>query len=195
MSDFISLICPSCGGNVEIREYNQKYLCSYCGNEVVIKAGSELEKSVNQVAISDLTSSIKDLNEKKQDLYKNILRIDKDISRINNGEVYKIISLFSFFVFLIFIGLATISNIIHMNNILILILGELFGSKFILLLILLIAIYFFVFGLIQYTELSRMDLSELKLKKNEMHTKISELNKDISSKQDQLIIIRELFRK
>ena len=150
MSDFILLTCPSCGGNVEIREYNKKYICSYCANEVVIKAGSELEKSINQIAIGDLSSSIIELNEKKQDLYKKLLKLDKDITRFNNGESYKIMSLYAFTVILLFIGFAIISKLIQMDRIVFQILGKFPGSIFIIILILIVAIFFLIFGLTHF---------------------------------------------
>ena len=194
MSDFISLTCPSCGGNVEIREYNKKYLCSFCGNDVVIRAGSELEKSINQIAIGELSFSINELNQQKQDLYKKLLRIDKDITRINNGESYKKMSLFAFTIILLFVGSAIILRLIYMDYIVLKILGELPGSKFLILLILIIAICFFVFGITQYLRISNLDLAELKMKKNEIQDEINYLIKNTTSKQDQLANIREFLK-
>src|SRR5665648_1133267 len=101
MENFISLICPSCGGRINFHDYKKKYFCEFCGNEVIVKTGSDLDKSINQFAIASLTEQISDLNSDKQKLYKQILFFNKKINSVQNGEALKNTSLFSFIVFLL----------------------------------------------------------------------------------------------
>lgn len=39
MADFITLSCPSCGGKLQITNDVERFACSHCGNEHVVKRG------------------------------------------------------------------------------------------------------------------------------------------------------------
>jgi len=39
MPDFITLTCPSCGGKLNITNDMQRFACSYCGTEHIVKRG------------------------------------------------------------------------------------------------------------------------------------------------------------
>jgi predicted RNA-binding Zn-ribbon protein involved in translation (DUF1610 family) len=41
MNDFITLTCPTCGGELEVSPDAPSYVCKHCGNEHVLKQGSE----------------------------------------------------------------------------------------------------------------------------------------------------------
>lgn len=36
MADFITMSCPSCGGNLQIGDETFRYICDYCGNEHIV---------------------------------------------------------------------------------------------------------------------------------------------------------------
>jgi hypothetical protein len=40
-SDFITLVCPSCGAKISITANAEKYVCDYCGNEHILRKKQE----------------------------------------------------------------------------------------------------------------------------------------------------------
>jgi hypothetical protein len=37
MADFINLTCPSCGGKLQLTSDIDRFACSYCGNELIVR--------------------------------------------------------------------------------------------------------------------------------------------------------------
>ena len=63
----LSLICPSCGGVMELFEDDNKVVCPYCGHELLIeKEDSAREEYEKRIAKARAEEDIKDLQEKRQ---------------------------------------------------------------------------------------------------------------------------------
>ena len=62
-----SLICPSCGGNMELSEDGEKAVCPYCGHTMLIdKDGGAEEEYKRRMAEALAEEDIKDLQQKRQ---------------------------------------------------------------------------------------------------------------------------------
>lgn len=55
MTDFISLSCPSCGAKLEITEDIERFSCSHCGKEHIVRRGGGI------VSISPIVTGLKDV--------------------------------------------------------------------------------------------------------------------------------------
>ena len=87
MSDFITLSCPSCGAKLEITQDVNRFACSNCGREHIVKRSggivslspivdainevrSGVDKTAAELAIERLYKEIPVLNEKRRLLAK-----------------------------------------------------------------------------------------------------------------------------
>ena len=62
-----SLVCPSCGGRMELSEDNEKAICPYCGHEILIKKDETAKKEYERfMARARAEEDIKDLQRKRQ---------------------------------------------------------------------------------------------------------------------------------
>ena len=52
MGDFVTLICPNCGGKLQITPDIDRFACTHCGNEHVVK------RSEGMIAIQPLANSL-----------------------------------------------------------------------------------------------------------------------------------------
>jgi hypothetical protein len=55
MTGFVTLSCPSCGGKLEITEDVERFACSHCGQEHIVKRGGGI------VSISPLVQGLKNI--------------------------------------------------------------------------------------------------------------------------------------
>lgn len=63
----LSLICPSCGGKMELSKDKEKASCPYCGNEMLIeKENDAQEEYKRRMAIALAEEDIMDLHDKRQ---------------------------------------------------------------------------------------------------------------------------------
>ena len=63
----LSLICPSCGGRMEMSEDGEKAVCPYCGHVMLIeKEDSAQEEYERRIAQARAEEDIKDLQKKRQ---------------------------------------------------------------------------------------------------------------------------------
>ena len=63
----LSLVCPSCGGKMELRADGEKAVCPYCGHEMLIDTDdSAQEEYERRIAIARAEEDIKDLQKKRQ---------------------------------------------------------------------------------------------------------------------------------
>ena len=53
MADFINLTCPSCGGRLQITNDLDRFACSFCGNELIVR------RSGGTVSISPVIEGLK----------------------------------------------------------------------------------------------------------------------------------------
>lgn len=84
MSDFISLACPSCGGNLRITSDADRFACKYCGREHLVRRQggiltvtpvlekldrivSGVDRSASELAINRLRSEIGQLKDQVED--------------------------------------------------------------------------------------------------------------------------------
>jgi ribosomal protein S27AE len=96
MIDFVTLACPSCGGQLQITSDIERFACGYCGNEYTVKrAGGivtlspvvkELKKvqvgvykTASELAIKRLKEEIEDLERTIVEKKRELLRKDKSI--------------------------------------------------------------------------------------------------------------------
>jgi primosomal protein N' len=80
MSDFITLSCPPCGGKLEITQDIERFACSHCGGEHVVRRGGGIvslapivaglkqvqvgvDKTASELAIQRLTGEILELQQ------------------------------------------------------------------------------------------------------------------------------------
>ena len=62
-----SLVCPSCGGRMELSADNEKAICPYCGHEILIKKDETAKKEYERfMARARAEEDIKDLQRKRQ---------------------------------------------------------------------------------------------------------------------------------
>jgi len=64
MDNFITLTCPTCGGKLQITDDIERFACSHCGNEHIVKRGggivslAPVTESLNQIKVGvDKTAS------------------------------------------------------------------------------------------------------------------------------------------
>ena len=63
----LSLVCPSCGGKMELSADGQKAVCSYCGHKMLIKEEDRAQEEYDRlIAKARAEEEIKDLQEKRQ---------------------------------------------------------------------------------------------------------------------------------
>jgi len=55
MPDFISLSCPSCGANLQITEDIDRFSCTHCGKEHIVKRGGGI------VSVSPVVNGLKEV--------------------------------------------------------------------------------------------------------------------------------------
>jgi len=85
MSDFVTLTCPNCGGNLQITNDIDRFSCGHCGKEHMVKRGGGIvslapviqgikevqvgvDKTASELAIVRLEKEIKELQEKISDI-------------------------------------------------------------------------------------------------------------------------------
>ena len=98
MPDFISLTCPSCGSKLQITEGIERFTCSSCGNEHIIKRGggivsiapvveglkevkSGVDKTASELAIARLKDEIRELKAEREEL-------KPDLKNIRLGMIF-----------------------------------------------------------------------------------------------------------
>ena len=63
----LSLVCPSCGGKMELSADGEKAVCPYCGHEMLIDTDdSAQEEYERRIAMARAEEDIKDLQKKRQ---------------------------------------------------------------------------------------------------------------------------------
>lgn len=85
MADFVTLSCPNCGGKLEITQDIEKFACSYCGQEQIVKRGRGIislkpvvdelkevkvgvDKTASELAINRIVKEINEINEEIEKL-------------------------------------------------------------------------------------------------------------------------------
>lgn len=110
MSEFISLICPSCGGHVRADQMLEKFFCNHCGTELLLRQDDdgvlstyrvqELQASTKfkelqttKVAIDAVKEQINQIEEQSSELHSTFLRMYLDNLRKNLGQkLYKAVN-------------------------------------------------------------------------------------------------------
>jgi hypothetical protein len=84
--DFVTLSCPSCGGKLQITSDIERFACSYCGIEHIVRRGGGIitlapfveglkgvqigvDKTASELAIQRLTREISELERYYSQLY------------------------------------------------------------------------------------------------------------------------------
>ena len=78
MADFVSLACISCGGKLEITNDTERFTCSYCGIEQIVKRSGgnisaailieefmKIKNSLDRAAELELAQKKKEIEEKE----------------------------------------------------------------------------------------------------------------------------------
>lgn len=195
MENLISLTCPSCGGRINIHDYKKKYFCDFCGNEVIVKTGSDLDKSINQLALASLPEQISNLNSDKQKLSKQILFFNKEINSVQSGKALKSTSLISLIVFLsILVIFIVFPALLNMGGIVQKILREIPGSQFLIFLFLFISFVSFLFGLIKYISISNINVFEIQDEREKVEAQLEKLVEISNKKQEELNNVRKIVQ-
>jgi len=88
MADFVTLSCPSCGGKLEITNDVERFACSHCGREHIVKrsggivslspvvdalnkVGVGVDKTAAELAIVRINREVVALEVEKSDFIKN----------------------------------------------------------------------------------------------------------------------------
>ena len=76
MPEFITLSCPSCGGKLEITEDIERFACSHCGREHIVKRGGGI------VSLSPVVEGLKkvEIGVDKTASELALVRIEKEIN-------------------------------------------------------------------------------------------------------------------
>ncbi len=80
MDDFVTLTCPSCGGKLEISDNIERFVCSSCKNEHVVRRGGGI------ISISPVEKELGKINHGVNNTAAELalVRINKDIRNIGN---------------------------------------------------------------------------------------------------------------
>lgn len=205
MDEYVLISCPTCGGNIKILDYKKRYNCDYCGNEIIIRSGSDLDHSITKLAITSLSDQINDLNRDKQRTYKQLLFYEGKISSVRNGGAFKIFSLLSFSIFwvllLLFFIIPAFTNMglgsgayIILELAMPAIFSVIPGSKFLLWFILLTSFIAFIIGLVKYSYISQIDVNEIQTEKEKIKVELDLLINETIKIQDELNSFREIAR-
>jgi predicted RNA-binding Zn-ribbon protein involved in translation (DUF1610 family) len=93
MVDFVTLSCPTCGGELQITDNIERFACAHCGREhLVIRSGGivalspvvqaiervglGVDKTASELAILRLQKEIAELMEQRQSIYTNTPRVE-----------------------------------------------------------------------------------------------------------------------
>lgn len=85
MPDFVTLSCPSCGGKLQITEDIDRFACSYCGAEQIVRRGGGIvtlspvveglrqvqvgvDKTASELAIKRIRGDIETLKSQRQNI-------------------------------------------------------------------------------------------------------------------------------
>ena len=93
MAKFLTLVCPTCGGKLNISDVTDRFFCVHCGNEHLVTENSEgtfsiepvkiaLDNLSSEMAIARLEKELVALKEQKKQLVHSIFNI-KPSTRIN----------------------------------------------------------------------------------------------------------------
>ncbi len=81
MSNLITLICPSCGGRLEVTNDTDRYVCVHCGNSHIVDPGVRAESLAKEVDELKSVSSILRLKDEIEVLEHKRSEIDQQISK------------------------------------------------------------------------------------------------------------------
>lgn len=101
MPDFVTLTCPSCGGQLEITTDVDRFACGYCGTEHLVKRGGGIvtlapvvegikkvqvgvDKTASELALVRLAGEIHNIN---QELHKLDRQIQKEKDKLSPEDV------------------------------------------------------------------------------------------------------------
>jgi hypothetical protein len=119
--DFITLSCPSCGAKLKITNDIDRFACSFCGNEHIVKRDggvivlkpimdrldkidSSTDRTASELAINRLKEEIKELEKTYQD----------SINKKNKIETNLIVAIIAFFLGLfLLIGNLKVSSAVN----------------------------------------------------------------------------------
>ncbi len=198
MQDFLQFGCPSCGGTVQIKDYQNHYICDYCGNEIYIKSGSELEKTITQYAITKISETIIELNQEKKQLFQRFQDVNQKLMSARTGNTYKIFSIATLIIFVSISFIFYILPLINARSNLYPILGLLThiypGIQHVIIAIIVFSLICFIVSAILYISQPQIDYDEL-IEENEMlRQQINLVNAELTQKQNEIQNIKEIIR-
>jgi predicted RNA-binding Zn-ribbon protein involved in translation (DUF1610 family) len=97
MSDFVTLSCPTCGGKLQITQDIDRFACSHCGNEHVVKRSGGIvalspvveglakvqvgvDKAASELTIIRLNSELMTLKQQEKEIAAKLGRARKDVA-------------------------------------------------------------------------------------------------------------------
>jgi DNA-directed RNA polymerase subunit RPC12/RpoP len=81
MADFLSLSCPSCGGKLQITSDIERFACSYCGTEQIVKRGGGI---ISLTPVIDGLKNIK-VGVDKTSSELALIRLNREILELENS--------------------------------------------------------------------------------------------------------------
>ena len=112
MTDFITLTCPSCGGQLQITNDIEVFACAHCGTQHVVRRSGGivslkpvegwLQKTASELAISRLEREIAELESQIEPLEEKVARLSA--VPVASPSVYRFL--------LVWLGLALLANVL-----------------------------------------------------------------------------------
>jgi hypothetical protein len=81
MADLITLTCPTCGGNLQVTNDVDRFVCAHCGNAHVIDPGVRVESLAGELDQMRLTMDIRQAEDSLAVLRKRKLALEESVSQ------------------------------------------------------------------------------------------------------------------
>lgn len=116
MTDFVALTCPTCGGSIKIFDYKKLNTCEHCNNEIAVKSGSQLDKTISQFAITQISLELDRLNQQRLEHLNQCTAIDRKYRNAKQHEIFLTLTRISIVVLGILLGVYTFLYLLKIDE-------------------------------------------------------------------------------
>lgn len=87
MADLLTLTCPSCGGQLQVTNETDRYVCAHCGNSHVVDPGVRMASLAAEVEKLHAESRLRQLDRELDELAQKQYALKFEIEGIRSGAV------------------------------------------------------------------------------------------------------------
>ena len=112
MADLMTLTCPSCGGQLQITNETDRFVCAHCGNSHVVDPGQRVESLVGELEQMRLKMDIRQAEDSLAVLRKHQAALEDSTSPQTDSQLWWKILNIGLPVGVVFIGVTEGANIL-----------------------------------------------------------------------------------